>query len=100
MAITITMKKSDYDQGRLCDGTQSRSRGDIYELKERLLICKAVIAHLLARKETRWHSFNENLDHPDRDEAYDLYVNSKLENGEVVTFHRKLVKENTYEHTN
>lgn len=71
-----------------------------YELKERLLICKAVIAHLLARKETRWHSFNENLDYPDRDEAYDLYVNSKLENGEVVTFHRKLVKENTYEHTN
>ena len=37
----------------------------VYELKERLLVCLAVIAHLGARKETRWHSFAENLDYPD-----------------------------------
>ena len=29
-----------------------------YELKERLLVCQALIAHLKNRKETRWHSFN------------------------------------------
>ena len=34
----------------------------IYELKERLTVCLSVIAHLGARKETRWHSFAENLD--------------------------------------
>ena len=34
----------------------------ICELKERLTVCKSVIAHLRARKETRWHSFAENLD--------------------------------------
>lgn len=38
----------------------------ICELKERLTVCKSVIAHLRARKETRWHSFAENLDYPER----------------------------------
>ena len=38
----------------------------IYELRERLIVCQAVIAHLAARKETRWHSFGENTDYPQR----------------------------------
>lgn len=71
-----------------------------YELKERLLVCKALIAHLKSRKETRWHSFNENLDYPNTDEAYFKYVNSKMENGKIKTYLRELVKEDTYEHTN
>ncbi len=40
----------------------------VYELKERLIVCKSLIAHLRGRKETRWHSFNENLDYPETDE--------------------------------
>ena len=71
-----------------------------YELKERLLVCKALIAHLKSRKETRWHSFNENLDYPNTDEAYFKYVNSKMEDGVIKTYLRELVKEDTYEHTN
>ncbi len=71
-----------------------------YELKERLLVCKALIAHLKSRKETRWHSFNENLDYPNTDETYFKYVNSKMENGKIKTYLRELVKEDTYEHTN
>ena len=27
----------------------------VYELKERLTVCLSVVAHLKARKETRWH---------------------------------------------
>lgn len=69
-----------------------------YELKERLLVCKALIAHLKNRKETRWHSFNENLDHPDTDSRYFKYVNSKLENGTIHIKFRDIVKEDTYEH--
>ena len=38
-----------------------------YELKERLTICLTLIEHLKARKETRWHSFAENLDHPQKE---------------------------------
>lgn len=70
-----------------------------YELKERLLVCLAVIAHLSGRKETRWHSFNEHLDYPDAKADYEKYLNSRLENGEIHTFWRELVKEAVYEHS-
>ena len=53
----------------------------IYELKERLTVCLTVIAHLRARKETRWHSFAENLDYPEKSDAWLCYVNSKKERG-------------------
>lgn len=71
-----------------------------YELKERLVVCKALIAHLKNRKETRWHSFNENLDYPKTDKNYFKYVNSKMENGSIQIYFRDIVKEDTYEHTN
>ncbi len=74
----------------------------IYELRERLTVCRSVIAHLMARKETRWHSFAENLDYPEKDDKnFNCYVNSKLENGEIKIITRKLVKEHeNYEHSN
>lgn len=73
----------------------------IYELRERLVVCLSVIAHLRARKETRWHSFAENLDYPEKDNAnWKKYVNSKLENGVIKTFTRELTLEGqkNYEH--
>lgn len=72
----------------------------VYELKERLLVARALIAHLAARKETRWHSFNENLDYPEQSKEFDCYINSVLENGKIRTFRRELVKEARYEHSN
>jgi adenylylsulfate reductase subunit A len=71
----------------------------VYELKDRLTVCRVLIAHLRARKETRWHSFNENLDYPQTDEQYCKYVNSRLQNGRLQVFLRELVKEASYEHT-
>lgn len=71
----------------------------VYELKERLLVCQAVIAHLLARKETRWHSFAENLDYPEQKPEWKKYVNSRMENGVIKILYRDLVgREDTYEH--
>lgn len=72
----------------------------IYELRERLTVCKSLIAHLAARKETRWHSFAENLDYPERDdENYLCYINSRLENGRIRIIRRRTVKEDEhYEH--
>ena len=74
----------------------------VYELRERLTVCRSVIAHLKARKETRWHSFAENLDYPEKDnEHWNKYVNSILEDGEIKIITRELVKEGTnYEHIN
>ena len=73
----------------------------IYELKERLTVCKSVIAHLATRHETRWHSFAENLDYPEKDNVHwRKYVNSRLVNGEIKTFTRELTAEGqkNYEH--
>lgn len=74
----------------------------ICELKERLTVCESVIAHLRARKETRWHSFAENLDYPEKDDRnFNKYVNSRLENGEIKIIIRDLVTGGEkYEHSN
>ena len=72
----------------------------VYELKERLIVCLAVIAHLRARKETRWHSFAENLDYPKKSDDWLKYVNSRYENGEIKIILRDLVgREENYEHS-
>lgn len=64
----------------------------VYELKERLLVCLAVIAHLGARKETRWHSFAENLDYPEKSNDWMKYVNSKYVDGKIQILYRDLVE--------
>ncbi len=72
----------------------------IYEVKERLIVCRSLIAHLRARKETRWHTFGENADYPEKSEQEFSYVNSVLENGKVKIIRRPLVKGARYEHSN
>jgi adenylylsulfate reductase subunit A len=73
----------------------------VYELKERLTVCLSVIAHLGARKETRWHSFAENLDYPQKSDAWLRYVNSRLVDGKIEIIYRDLVEGGTtYEHRN
>ena len=89
---------------KLADGLRAEDFQElmyIYELLERLTVCKSVIAHLRARKETRWHSFAENLDYPEKDnENFRKYVNSKMENGEIKIILRELTEEGqkVYEH--
>ena len=73
----------------------------ICEVKERLTVCHVLIAHLLSRKETRWHSFGENASHPEKSEEYECYINSVYKNGEVKILKRPLVKRGeVYEHKN
>ena len=72
----------------------------IYELRERLTVCRTLIAHLKARKETRWHCFAENLDYPKKDERYLKYVNSRLVDGKIKILLRDLVgRGEKYEHS-
>lgn len=72
----------------------------IYELKERLLVALTLLEHLKARKETRWHTFNENLDYPNVDDDYECYINSVYKDGKISTFKVPLVKGDYYEHSN
>lgn len=87
---------------RLVDGLHADDMHDlmfVYELKERLTVCLSVIAHLGARKETRWHSFADNLDHPDKSDEWMKYVNSKYIDGKLRIIYRDLVgREAHYEH--
>lgn len=87
---------------RLVDGLHADDMHElmfVYELKERLTVCLSVIAHLGARKETRWHSFAENLDHPDKSDEWMKYVNSKYIDGKLQIIYRDLVgREAHYEH--
>lgn len=74
----------------------------IYEVIDRLYVSKILIQHLKARKETRWHSFQENADYPEKDDQNWLkYVNSRLQDGKVEILLRELVKKDEiYEHKN
>ena len=72
----------------------------IYEIRERLTVCRSVIAHLKARKETRWHSFAENMDYPAKSDDWLKYVNSRKENGKIKIIIRELVRGGgSYEHS-
>ena len=65
---------------------------DIYEVRERLIVCQTLIEHLRARKETRWHSFGENTDYPEESSKWLKYVNSKRKpDGETEIIFRELV---------
>jgi adenylylsulfate reductase subunit A len=66
----------------------------IYEIRERMTVCFSVIEHLLARKETRWHSFAENMSYPDENSDYNKYVNSYKEDGSIKIVMRELVDAN------
>ena len=73
----------------------------VYELKERLTICQVLIEHLKARKETRWHSFAENLDYPEKSDEWLKYVNTRKVDGRIEVKYRNLVgRGETYEHSN
>lgn len=73
----------------------------VYELKERLTVCQVLIEHLKARKETRWHSFAENLDYPEKSDEWLKYVNTRNVDGRIEVKYRNLVgRGETYEHSN
>lgn len=72
----------------------------IHEVIDRLYVCTTLIEHLEARQETRWHSFQENADYPERDDEHWLkFVNSQMIDGKVKIILRDLVKkDDVYEH--
>lgn len=73
----------------------------LYELRDRIVVARALVAHLGGRKETRWHSFGEHGDYPNCSDDGLVYVNSVYKDGEFWVFQRPLVeKGDTYEHTN
>ena len=65
---------------------------ELYELRERLVVSRVLIAHLKAREETRWHCFQENADHPGKSDEFECYINSVMKDGKITITKRNLVK--------
>ncbi len=65
---------------------------ELYELRDRLVVSRVLIAHLKAREETRWHCFQENADHPDKSDEFECYINSVMKDGKINITKRNLVK--------
>ena len=66
---------------------------ELYELRERLVVARTLIAHLKARKETRWHGFQENADYPEMNAEFECYINSVMRDGEIKIIKRELIME-------
>lgn len=87
----------------LSKGLQAKDNHElmlIHEIIDRLDICKVVIAHLEARKETRWRCYQENSDFPTKDDLnWSKYINSVYHNGEIkVSFRNLVLRNESYEH--
>ncbi|MDR1540701.1 MAG: adenylyl-sulfate reductase subunit alpha [Clostridiales bacterium] len=65
----------------------------IHELRDRLLVCRALISHLGARKETRWRLFAEHADYPLKDDGWLKFVNSVLRGDKIEIIIRDVEKE-------
>jgi adenylylsulfate reductase subunit A len=70
----------------------------LWEVIDKLVVARSLIAHLAARKETRWPGFGVFSDHPEIDPNFALHVNSVLRGGEVEIIKRPLVMGESYEH--
>lgn len=51
-----------------------------HEVIDRVAVARNLVEHMLHRRETRWHCYQERLDYPTRDDArWMVFVNSKRE---------------------
>ena len=51
-----------------------------HEVIDRVEVARTLLAHMLQRRETRWHCYQERLDYPERnDERYMIFINSVRE---------------------
>jgi adenylylsulfate reductase subunit A len=64
---------------RLMDRLVARDLHELmacHEVIDRMLIARALVEHLRYRKESRWSVYQERLDYPQREEAWEIFVNS------------------------
>jgi adenylylsulfate reductase subunit A len=79
----------------------TRELGQLLEILDRIEVAKVLIAHLEARKETRWLAYQQNADYPSKDDVhYKKYINSVCKEGKINILFRELVgREAYYEHS-
>ncbi len=64
-----------------------------HELMDRVTVAQTLVAHMLHRKETRWHCYQERLDYPARDdERWTVFVNSVRKGEEITMLERPVLR--------
>lgn len=69
---------------------------NFYELKDRLLIARVLIRHMLERKETRFKAYGQNISHKGIRDDYEVFINSILRNNKIQIIKRKINKGDGY----
>ena len=63
-----------------------------HEIKDRILLARVLVEHMLARKETRWPAYQTRLDFPVRNDIeYKAFINSEIRDGRINVFQRQLL---------
>ena len=91
LELATTKIKGLYPVLEALQATDTDDLLQIYEIKERLTVCLSLIEHLKARKETRWHSFAENMSHTKVSESFEAYINSVKQDDEIRIIKRPLL---------
>jgi adenylylsulfate reductase subunit A len=86
------------DLGQELTVTETNGLDRLLVVRDKLILAKCLVAHLRARKETRWPGFGEYSDFPQTDERYLCHVNSTLIDQRIEIIRRPLVREEFYEH--
>ena len=65
-----------------------------HEVVERVTVAKVLVEHMLHRRETRWHCYQERLDYPERDDArWTVFVNTRRKrDGSIEVVERPVVR--------
>jgi len=99
--LSIAKKKIDelLDLSRNLRAIDTHELLKIFEVIDRLYVCKVLIVHLEQRKETRWKCYGENADFPQKNDDMLKYVNTIYKDDKVQVVFRNLVKrDEVYEH--
>ncbi len=66
-----------------------------HELMDRVIVAQTLVAHMMHRKETRWHCYQERADYPERDdERWSVFVNSVRKGDRIEMVERPVERAN------
>jgi len=77
-SLKVALKKLEEmtDDLPLLSATDTHGLMNLHEVLDRIDVARVLVAHLIARKETRWPGFQTRLDYPETREEWQLFVNS------------------------
>jgi adenylylsulfate reductase subunit A len=83
--LTLSEKSEDIK------ATDSHELMRVHETMDRILLARALVEHMLARRETRWPCYHTRLDFPIRNDLeYKVFINSRMTDSKIQVFKRDI----------